>query len=152
MGKPHLGIQWNMESAEALCLRACRSWACFATEQTVPSKDLFPSLLGGSLAPPLPLPRPPARQVVGSLPGVIVPRASQESTPRCFQNWSHFRTPFLLFFVNFWNPFSLLFLSFFAFGGGLGEAAFLKDLPSKITEFKGPGVQEPFRKGVPKKV
>jgi hypothetical protein len=108
--------------------------------------------LGGSLAPPLPLPRPPSRLVVAVLPGVIVPRASQESTPRCFQNWSHFRAPFFVVFRKFWNPFSLLFLSFFALGGDLGEAAFLKDFPSKIADFKGPGVQEPFRKGVPKRV
>ena len=120
-----------------MCLRACRSSARFTTEHTVPSKDLFPSLLGGSLAPPLPLPRPPARQPVASLPGVIVPRASQESTPRWFQNWSHFRTPFLLLFYNVWNILSVLFVSFFALGGDLGEAAFLKDLPSEIADFKG---------------
>ena len=108
--------------------------------------------MGGSLAPPLPLPRPPSRLVVAVLPGVIVPRASQEITPRCFQNWVHFRTPFLLFFLRFLEPFFVTFSVFFALGGDLGEAAFLKDLPSKIADFKGPGVQEPFRKGVPKRV
>ena len=100
----------------------------------------------------LPLPRPPARLVVAPLPGALVPRASQENTPRCFQNWSHFGTLFFVVFCKCWTPFSLLFLSYFAPGGDLGEAAFLKDLPSEIADFKGPGVQEPFRKGVPKRV
>lgn len=59
---------------------------------------------------------------------------------------------FLLFCNQCLNLVSLLFLSFFALGGDLGEAAFLKDLPSEIADFKGPGVQEPFRKGVPKRV
>ena len=58
----------------------------------------------------------------------------------------------MLFCNQFWNPYSLHFLKFFALGGDLGEATFLKDLPSEIADFKGPGVQEPFRKGVPKRV
>ena len=47
-------------------------------------------------------------------------------------------------FGKIWNPVSLLFLSFFALGGDLGEAAFLKDPPSEIADFEGLGVQEPF--------
>ena len=59
---------------------------------------------------------------------------------------------FAVFFHIFWNPFSLLFLYFFALGGDLGEAAFLKELPSEIRVLVRPSMHETLRRGVPRRV
>ena len=50
--------------------------------------------------------------------------------------------------VQFSDPFSLVFLAFFALVHIRREPIFLKDVPSEIVDFKGPGVQETLRQGV----
>ncbi len=58
---------------------------------------------------------------------------------------------FISFGVQVWGPFLVLWGYFFAPGGDLGEAAFLKDLPCKILVFREPGAQESLQKEIPKR-
>ena len=70
-------------------------------------------------------------------------------------SWQLFSGPFLdpffySFLLNSGGNFRDFFWRFFALGRELAEAAFLKDLPSKIVVFGGPGVQESLLKAAPK--
>ena len=121
-----------IEAAEALCLRACSSSALLQQSKQFLRKTFFPSLLGGSLAPRLSLPRPRSWGVVGCLPSAVVPRAPQESTPICFQNRSHFWPLLFTVFGQTWGRLLKLFRDFFCLGGDLVEAAFLKHFPIEI--------------------
>ena len=118
-----------------MCLRACRSSARFATEQTVPSKDPpypSPGLQLGRLLHPCPVAK------------------SQERPNRAPQGASKTGAIFGPHVFSLFNFLEQLFVTcslFFVLGGDLGEAVFLKDLPSEIADFEGPGVQEPYRFG-----
>ena len=50
--------------------------------------------------------------------------------------------------VQFSDNLSLYFVARFALAHHKREPAFLKDAPSEIVNFKGPGVQETLRQGV----
>ena len=63
-----------------------------------------------------------------------------------------FETRFSQLLIQFRDHFLILFQSLFALESDLGEAAFLKDLPSEILVLVRPSVHETLRRGVPKGV
>ena len=72
--------------------------------------------------------------------------------PKLLPKLVHFFDPVLYSFrSNFGALFRYFFRLLLFFERNRGEAAFLKEVPSEIVDFKGPGILEPSQQGVLKR-
>jgi hypothetical protein len=123
-----------------MCLRACRSTALLATEQTIPTKVLFPS------SPPIP-PRASSSAACCPFARCHSPKSVPRQHPKVLPKLDLFWDPFsFCLFNSFWNPFSLHDLLFLVLEVTRGKQRFWRIFQTKSRILNGQAFKNPSEK------